>query len=165
MSTYPGIVVPQIDPTTVTVPATGTVAIVANLSGQITVVKPDGSINPLVLNNPLSTHQTSSSTGNATVGPGSGMHVESVTVTGTATVRQFYLSNVGLSSANAGYRIRMLFSFAGQVAGIGLQVYNSNSAGTLLFNFTTDSVQQNAVADFYWDGNYWQIDQAAVPAL
>ena len=157
---------PQMDPTTVTPPPAGAVGLVANLLGQLTVILSNGTIVPLFYNNILSTQLlNSSSAGANVVGPGNGYLTAVVNVTGGSGVRQFLLSTVGLTGAQAGSRIKILFNFQGQASGIELQVYNSNSSGAKLFDWTTDGVQGDAVADFYLDatGN-WQIDEAQIPA-
>ena len=155
---------PLLDPTTVTPPAAGNLGLVANLAGVLCTINSAGAIYPLFYNNILSTQIFGNAGGNTIIGPGNGNLIAVATITGAANVRQFYLSNIGLTNLQAGYRIKVLFLFNGQVAGINLQVYDTNAGGQELFQFTTDSIQKTAVADFYWDGANWQIDQANVPA-
>ena len=160
-----GIVIPEVDPTTITVPAAGFVALCADLSGRLNVVKPDGSINPI---NPIAQMsdeiQNSASAGAINVGPGAGCHTVVVNVSGLATVRQICLIKVGLTALDAGKRIKVVFLFPGSVQGIGLQIFDANTSGALLFNYTTDGIQGSAVADLHFDGAQWQIDDAKVPA-
>lgn len=163
-----GIVIPQIDPTTVTYPASGYISIVANLSGQLTVISPTGVISPLFNGIPNSYQvANSSAAGNTIVGPGNGVLTFVGNITGVATggARTFCLSTSGLSTTNAGYRITVLFNFSGQPSGISLLVYNGATSGALLFSFATDGLQNTAAADFYFDGTAWQIDNAKVPAI
>lgn len=161
-----GLVIPIVDPLTVDVPTSGTISVVANLDGNLTVIKADTSINPLVPTNQTSDEILASSTaGNQNVGPGKGVHVAVVNVTGTATVRQFSLVKIGLGAPNTGWRIKMVFLFPGQVAGIGLQVFDANTLGQNLMNFTTDSYSGSLVANFHFDGAQWQVDDVKVPAV
>lgn len=160
----PTFTIPEVDPTQVILPSAGSLALVANLSGVLCTIDSTGDTYPLFYNNILSTQIFGNAAGNTVVGPGNGNLIAVASITGPATVRQFYLSNIGLTAAQAGYRIKLLLLFAGQVAGINLQVYDTNAGGKELFQFTTDAIQGSAVADFYWDGNNWQIDQANVPA-
>lgn len=161
-----GFVFPIVDPATVDVPSTGTIAVVANLNGDLTVIKSDASINPLVPTNQTSDQiVVSAAASNINIGPGAGVHVAVANVTGTATVRQFSLVKVGLGAPQAGWRIKLVFLFPGQVAGITLQVFDANTLGQNLFSFVTDGNQGSAVADFHFDAAQWQIDDAKVPAV
>jgi hypothetical protein len=163
-----GLLLPEVDPTTIAVPPSGSVSLVVNLTGQLTVIKPDGSINPINPVNQLSAPVTvnSSAAGNTTVGPGIGILPVIVNVTGLASVRTISLSIVGLTSADAGKLALVLFLFPGPlIAGVGLQVFNANTSGALLFNTDTDGVQQSAFGWFYFDGAAWQKLLSEIPAL
>jgi|GEM_PF-6555378 hypothetical protein len=161
-----GLLIPLIDPTTVTVPPAGKISLVVNLSGLLTVIKSDGSINPISPTNQTSDESDASSvSANMNIGPGSGLHTASVVVTGLASVRTFSLVNVGLSELNAGWRIRVFFDLSVAVAGITLEVFDGNTLGTELFNYVTDGTQKSAYGDFYWTGTNWKAVGSAVPAI
>lgn len=161
-----GIIIPKIDPATIAQPPAGTISLVADLNSILTVIKDDGTIVPI---NPINqtSDQILSSTGagNQNVGPGAGLHVAVVNVTGTATVRQFSLVKNTLTSLNAGWRVKIVFLFPGQTSGIGLQVFDANTVGQNLLNYATNGYDGSLVANFHYDGAQWQIDDAKAPAV
>ena len=163
-----GLILPQVDPTTIALPSSGSVALVVNLLGQLTVVKPDGSVNPISPINQTTAPQVvnSAAAGNSNVGPGNGDLTVFVNVSGLATVRTISLLNVGLGALQAGFEIEVVFLFPGPlISGVTLQVFDGNTAGTLLFNFVTDGVQASAIGRFVWNGTNWLVKETKVPAI
>lgn len=165
-ATPQGLLIPQIDPTTVAVPAAGFVSLVADPTGRLTIIKSDATINPINPTNQISDPQivNSAAAGNTVIGPGIGDLVAVVNVTGLANVRTFSLNTVGLTSANAGFKIKIVFLFPGQLSGIGLQVFNANTLGANLLQTVTDGIQNSLVFNGHFDGAAWQVDDYKYPA-
>lgn len=160
-----GFIIPQVDPSTIDAPPAGYTALVADLTGRLTLVQPDGTISPIDPTNQMSAEVVgSSSAGAQTVGPGNGCHTVVATISGLAGVRQFALDRASLTPAAAGYRIKVVFLCPNTVQGIRLQVFDANTNGQLLFDWTTDGIQANAFGDFHYSGAVWQLDDAKAPA-
>lgn len=163
-----GFVVPQVDPASISIPQSGTASIVVDLSGIINVITNSGGLAVVTPVNPV--NQTSdqvvgsSSSGNTNIGPGSGVHVVVVNVSGAPGTRQFSLLKSMLGPVNQGFRMKVVFNCPSAAAGIVLQTFDANTAGQLLFNWTTDGINQSAVADHHFTGSQWVLDDAKVPA-
>ena len=160
-----GFVLPTVDPTTIAPPPSGQAALVVDLINRLTIISSTGAITPI---NPINQTSdqviTSASAGNQSVGPGNGVHVCVVNMSGPAGVRQFSLNKVGMGPAQTGWQAKIVFLFPGQVAGIRFQVFDANTLGQNLLDEQTDGIQGSAVANFHFDGAQWQIDDFKMPA-
>ena len=168
MPTIPAtIILPLVDPTTITPPAPGTLGLVANFAGVLTTIQPNGTITAIAPINQTSDESVASTVaGNTNIGPGNGLHLTNVAVSGLGgTVRTFSLINVGLGPVNKGWRVKVFFGLAGCPAGITLQVFNGNTLGANLFNFTTDGTQASASVDAEWNGAAWVAINSKIPAI
>lgn len=91
----------------------------------------------------FSFHTSTNATATSTVSPSGAYHTEEVSFTGSAGT-----ANVVLSTS-AGYpqgsTVCVLAKFPNLTSGIVVKVYSASTSGTLLFSYTTDTTQNNAI--------------------
>lgn len=90
------------------------------------------------------------STGDSTVTPASQIHTERITFSGTAGTRNVVIASPdGLA---AGARIDVIALFTGD-NGIRVKIYALSTSGTLLFDFSRDGDEANALFTVYANGS------------
>jgi hypothetical protein len=98
---------------------------------------------------PTRTAQTNAS-GDSTVTPASQIHTDRITFSGSAGTRNVVIASP--SGLSAGARIDILALFTGD-NGIRVKIYALSTAGTLLFDFTRDGDEANALFTVYANGS------------
>jgi hypothetical protein len=84
----------------------------------------------------------SNSSGNTTISPDAMVFTEEITFTGSATPRNIILASTGQPK---GSRVDVLALLDSCPAGVVINVYAVSTSGALLFTFTTDGFQPNAL--------------------
>lgn len=126
---------------------TGTVIVYG--AGYVTIYNPGAAL-PLPKPGLVSLHtQTSAAAGSITVTPTSVLHTEQVTFTGAATVRNILVDPTDLS---AGSRINLALVFGAVTNGVTVNIYNTDTDGTLLFTFIRAGDEPNALFELVADG-------------
>ena len=86
--------------------------------------------------------QTISAAGTATISPTSIHHIEETSFTGSAGTYNVVLVSTSYAQ---GSTVEVLAKLPNATAGIVINVYSVSTGGTLLFTYTTDTVQPNAL--------------------
>ena len=130
-------------------------------AGWVTVYSP-GSLIPTPANGFTSFEETSNIGGNVLVSPGSQMHTEVITVTGSAGTRKVVLQDPGLQP---GAHVWLRFGLPA-TAGIIFQVFNLSLLGTQLSTIQTasDGSLPSALLEYVFDGSNFRALNYTLPS-
>lgn len=152
----------QSDPAAWTV-LPGKTAIGINGAGQLCLKQPDGTVTILTSSGPSSSAQNNTA-GTTTVTPSQPVHSAEVTLLGTS-IRTAVIALSTVSPIDSA-TIDLTALVENDVAGITIEVRDSDAGGELLATFTTGG---DAVVTAFWSFVYrsgqWNLKQAQIPAF
>lgn len=135
-----------------------------NTSGQVAIKQPDGSVQIFTSSTPSQSNQSNSS-GTTSVVPTQPLHTAQVVLDGTTTRTAVIALDTTSPVIGGIIRLTALFVSYAAIAGLTIEVRDTDAGGTLLASYTTGG---DNIVSAYWEFVYrdgqWNITNANIPA-